>query len=325
MKDEGSVMSENRGTDATRLSTPAQADSRPASVSSGTKVDLGALSHTGKVRPNNEDSFLVMRFKRTMYALLTNLPAGQVPEQYGETGYVMLVADGMGGHAAGEVAGRTVIGSLVDLVINTPDWIMRPNGEQVEEVLRRMAERFDKLTDALTARAEADPSLSGMGTTLTLAVSLGAHLVIAHVGASRAYLFRGGRLLHLTSDQTVAQVLADAGVIRPEDVATHYARRVLTGAITAGGEKAEVELHHMRLADGDKLLLCSDGLTDMVADATIATALERHSAAADACRALIALALEAGGEDNVTVILARYDIAKDGAGEVEKRNPARAA
>jgi len=317
MKDEGSVMPENSVTDAALLPSPAQADPRPSSVSSGTKVDLGGLSHAGNVRPNNEDSFLVTRFERAMYPLLTNLPAGQVPERYGEAGYVMLVADGMGGHSAGEVAGRTAIGALVDLVIRTPDWIMRPDGGQVGEVLRRMSERFDKLSDALTARAAADPSLSGMGTTLTLAVSLGPHLVIAHVGASRAYLFRGGWLLHLTSDQTVAQVLADAGVIRPEDVSTHHARRVLTGAITAGGERAEVELHHVRLADGDQLLLCSDGLTEMVTDSTIATVLRRRGAAADACRALVALALEAGGLDNVTVTLARYRIEEGGAGEAE--------
>jgi protein phosphatase len=147
-----------------------------------------------------------------------------------------------------------------------------------------------------------------MGTTLTLAASLGSDLVIAHVGASRAYLFRAGRLLHLTSDQTVAQLLADTGVIRPEDVARHHARRVLTGSITAAGEKAEVELHHLKLVDGDQLLLCSDGLTEMVTDAEISAVLEKHEPAADACRALVELALEAGGKDNVTVLLGCYQI-----------------
>jgi PPM family protein phosphatase len=282
-----------------------------ASISSRTRVAFGALSHSGKVRPNNEDSFLVTRFKRSMNTLLTNLTQEEIPEQYVEAGYVMLVADGMGGTAAGEVASRTAISALVDLVIQTPDWIMRPDGERVEEVLRRMEERFGKLTDVLTRRAQSNLRLSGMGTTLTLAVSLGADLVIAHVGASRAYLFRRGQLLRLTSDQTVAQLLADAGVIKPEDVAKHHARHVLTESITAAGERAVVESRHVRLADGDQLLLCSDGLTDMVADKTITTVLEKTGTSADACRTLVDLALDAGGKDNVTVVLGRYEIPAD--------------
>jgi serine/threonine protein phosphatase PrpC len=301
-------MPEHKGTDATRLPSPAQPRPTSASLSSRTKVDLGAFTHRGNVRPNNEDSFLVTRFKRSLCTLLTNLPAGQFPEPYGEVGYVMLVADGIGGAAAGQVASRTAISSLVDIVIQTPDWIMSSDGERVGEVLRRMEERFGQLTDALTKRAQSDLNLSGMGTTLTLAASLGADLVIGHVGDSRAYLFRQGQLLHLTSDQTVAQVLADAGVIRPEDVAKHHARHVLTSAITASDVKAEVELHHMRLMDGDQLLLCSNGLTEMVTDASIMAVLERPGSALHACRELVDLALKAGGRDNVTVVLGRYGI-----------------
>jgi protein phosphatase len=260
------------------------------------------------VRPFNEDSFLVARFRRSLHAVLTNLLPGLIPDSYAETGYVMLVADGMGGMAGGEAAGRTAISTLVELFIRTPDWVMRTDGGNTREVLRRMEERFGRLTDALTERAEAEPYLSGMGTTLTMAASLGDDLVIAHVGASRAYVFRRGHLLRLTSDQTVAQELADAGVIRPEEVATHHARRMLTGAITAGGKRAEVELHHARLADGDKLLLCSDGLTEMVAEGKISEALERRAPAAAACRELIDMALKAGGRDNVTAVLAVYRI-----------------
>jgi PPM family protein phosphatase len=302
-------MQDNKDT-AVQLQSPVPAKPS-ASISARTRVAFGALSHSGKVRPNNEDSFLVTRFKRSMNILLTNLPQGAIPEQYVEAGYVMLVADGIGGRTAGEIASRTAISALVDLVIQTPDWIMRPDRERIEEVLRRMEERFDQLTDVLTRRAQSNLQLSGMGTTLTLAVSLGADLVIAHVGASRAYLFRGGQLLRLTSDQTVAQLLADAGVIKREDVAKHHARHVLTDSITAAGEKAAVELQHVRLADGDQFLLCSDGLTDMVADKTITTVLEKTGAAADACRTLVDLALDAGGEDNVTVVLGRYEIPAD--------------
>jgi protein phosphatase len=147
-----------------------------------------------------------------------------------------------------------------------------------------------------------------MGTTMTLAGSVGADLIIAHIGDSRAYLLRAGKLLRLTRDQTLAQALADAGAIRPEQVATHPSRHVLTGAITTQVGDVPVELQRLRLSDGDQLLLCSDGLTEMVSDAAIAGALDRAGSAASACRALVDLALEGGGKDNVTVILARYRI-----------------
>jgi protein phosphatase len=193
-------------------------------------------------------------------------------------------------------------------MLQTPDWNMRPDWMGTLEVLRRMEERFGRLSDAFKCVAESEPHLAGMGTTMTLAVSLGPDLVITHVGASRAYIFRRGHLLRLTSDQTVAELLAKAGVIRPEDVPGHFARRMLTGSITAAGKSAEVELRHVRLADGDQLLLCSDGLTETVGEAAIADVLGKELPVAHASRALVGLALAADGEDDVTAVLARYHI-----------------
>jgi PPM family protein phosphatase len=302
-------MWEESDADTVKLSSPARLNGQqPETISSLVQVDLGALSHQGKVRLNNEDHFLIACFDRTMRTLLTSLPAGDIPARYAETVYGMLVADGMGGAAAGEVASRTAINALVDLVLQTPDWIMRPDEESAKEVLRRMDQRFQQIKQALIERAEADPSLSGMGTTMTLACSLGAELVIAHSGDSRAYLFRQGLLQRLTHDQTVAQSLADAGSIRPEEVATHPMRHVLTGAIATRGGKRPTELHQLRLIDGDQILLCSDGLTEMVTDSAIAAVLDAPGPAADACRVLVDLALEGGGRDNVTVLLGRYHI-----------------
>jgi PPM family protein phosphatase len=277
-------------------------------ISSRTVVDIGALSHPGKVRPNNEDSYLVMRFGRSMRTLLTNLPAEHQPALHAEIGYALLVADGMGGAAAGEVASQTAIKALIDLAIQTPDWIMNLNDQRADQVLQRMEERFDRLRKALTDCIQTDPDLSGMGTTMTLALSLGGDLIIAHVGDSRVYLFTHGQLVRLTKDQTMAQLLADLGVISADEAQRHHSRHVLTGAITAGGDKAEVELHHVRLADGDRLLLCSDGLTDMVSDAEIAAVLKTQEPATKSCQFLVDMALEAGGKDNITVVVAGYQI-----------------
>jgi serine/threonine protein phosphatase PrpC len=302
-------MGEKSEVDTTGLPSPARLnDYRPGTVSSCVQVDLGALSHQGKLRPNNEDHFLVARFDRTMCTLLTSLPASDIPARYAETAYGMLVADGMGGAAAGEVASRTAIGALVDLVLQTPDWIMRFDEQTGKEVLRRMDQRFRQVKQALIERAESDPSLSGMGTTMTLACSLGTELIIAHSGDSRAYLFRQSLLQPLTHDQTMAQWLADSGAIRPEEVATHPMRHVLTGAIATRGGKTPTELHHLRLTDGDQILLCTDGLAGMVTDSAIAAVLEAPRSAADTCRALVDLALEGGGKDDVTVVLGRYRI-----------------
>jgi protein phosphatase len=281
------------------------------SISTRVQVDLGALSDRGKVRPINEDHFLVARFDRSMQTLLTNLPPGQIPVRHGETAYGMLVADGMGGHSAGEVASRNAISLLVDLVLETPDWILRLDDDLIQEVKHRMEWRFQQVQEAIKEQAREDPDLSGMGTTLTVVCSLGADLLLFHAGDSRAYLFRQDRLHRLTCDHTMAQCLADVGAILPEEIATHPLRHILTNALGGKGGKLRVECHELRLEDGDQILLCTDGLTDLVPDAAIREVLQRNTMAADACRAMVDLALKAGGKDNVTVALGRYHIPQE--------------
>jgi protein phosphatase len=278
----------------------------PRDVSSQVRVDLGARSHQGKVRRNNEDHFLVMRFERALEVLHTNVPAGLVPDRFAEVGYGMLVADGMGGSAAGEIASQVAIRTLVNLVLHTPDWMMRLGEREIEEVMRRFAERYTVVTEALSEHARIDPSLADMGTTMTVAASIGADLVLAHIGDSRAYLWRGGQLHQLTRDHTLAQALVEQGTIRPEEAAKHKLRHVLTRALCASGSPAEPDVKCLSLRDGDQVLLCSDGLTEMVADASLCAVLGAAPSAEEACRALVDLALHGGGRDNVTVVLARY-------------------
>jgi serine/threonine protein phosphatase PrpC len=282
------------------------------SDSARVQVDVGALSDPGKVRANNEDHFLVARFDRSMQTLLTNLPPGYIPEHYGEIAYGMLVADGMGGQAAGEVASRLAVSVLVDLVLQTPDWILRLDDQSLQEVRKRMERRFQQVQEALRGQAREDPSLAGMGTTMTLACTLGADLLLMHAGDSRAYLLRQDKLHRLTCDHTVAQSLADAGVISPQDVATHPLRHVLTNVLGGRAGRVRVDWSELRLLDGDQVLLCTDGLTDMVSHETIVEVLQSGGTAADACRALVDHALDAGGKDNISVVLGRFRIKEDG-------------
>jgi protein phosphatase len=143
---------------------------------------------------------------------------------------------------------------------------------------------------------------------MTAAYSIGDDLFLAHVGDSRAYLFRDGKLQLLTHDQTQAQLMADIGMISQREVARHRLRHVLTSAL-GGTEKAvKVDIQRLKLSNADRLLLCTDGLTDMVDDAGIAGALAARETSHEASRRLMDLALEKGGKDNVTIVLARYSI-----------------
>ena len=165
-----------------------------------------------------------------------------------------------------------------------------------------------KSTWTLTERSEADRRLFGMGTTLTAAYSIGVDLFIIHLGDSRAYLYRNGDLMQLTKDHTVAQAMADAGYIAPEEVRHHHKRNVLTNFLGGHHGKVKADVRWLRLADGDRLLLCSDGLNDMVDDSAITQILQKHDNPQQAAQTLLDAALARGGSDNVTVIVAPYQI-----------------
>jgi len=275
-------------------------------------VDVAALTHPGKVRENNEDQFLVGRFERDLEVLLSSLHQDDIPRHSRETGYAMIVADGIGGAEGGEVASRLAIKTLLELVIQTPDWIMRLDDDLVEKFVRRVSDRYRKADAAIRTQALSDPSLVRMGTTLTLAVSLAADLFVIHVGDSRAYLLRKGQLRQLTRDQTVTQSLLDAGVLTHEQAAIHNMRHVLTQALGQHADKLKIEVQSLKLADGDCLLLCTDGLTDMVPDGEISAVLVNSGKAEQQCQALMDKALEAGGKDNITVVVAHYSLPTDG-------------
>jgi protein phosphatase len=277
-----------------------------APFSSRVRIDVTAQSHTGHQRPNNEDHFLVLRLTRALQTLQTSLPAGDVPARAEEVNYAMVVVDGIGGHAAGEVASRLAIATLIGLVLDMPDWMFKVDQKREFEIERRARERVQEVGAILAERGRLDPALRGMGTTLTAARSLGRELVITHVGDSRAYLLRAGVLHRLTQDHTFAQLLVDAGQLAPEDVASSRHRHVLTNALGASGGEVQVDTDRLQLDDGDRLLLCSDGLTDLVDDQTIATLLQGANDSRDACEQLVHRALDRGGRDNVTVIVAIY-------------------
>jgi protein phosphatase len=263
-------------------------------------VDVAASTHPGKVRPNNEDNFHAIRFGRYLRTVTSSLPAEHLREDFDQSGYGFAIADGIGGHAAGEVASRMALSLLVDLVLQTPDWLFAREDEEFSAVMGRCAKRFGQLNQAVVTAARSEPGLRRMGTTLSLAFSLGDDLIVGHVGDSRVYLFRGGHVHPLTRDHTTG--LSHPG-LNPGDAAR--VRIALTHAIGMPDAGGAPDMSRWKLTDGDRLLLCTDGLTDVVDDAAIADELGRASAD-DACLALIERALKGGGPDNITVVVAAY-------------------
>ena len=275
--------------------------------SAALSVEIAGTTHQGHVRENNEDCYLLIRFGRSLEKLGTNINEHLLEQNYSLTGYGMLVADGMGGMAAGEVASRLTLTTLIDLVIGTTDWTLGLQQERdVKTVIERMTRRFYHVDKVLREEARRDNSLTGMGTTLTVAATIGRDVVLGHVGDSRAYLLRGDTFKQLTTDHTLAQALIDAGVATSDDPAPRSMRHVLTAAIGSLDERIEPQMQRLNVLPGDQLLLCTDGLTEMVSDDLIAGVLHEEKSAEGACQTLIDLALAGGGFDNITVALARF-------------------
>lgn len=211
------------------------------------------------------------------------------------TDHLVAVADGMGGHAAGEVASAIAIDAVSQLDARL--------AEEAEPAAREeLAAVFTQASSVLDDRVGADPELSGMGTTLTVMLWHGREFTLGHIGDSRAYRLRGAELTQLSRDHTLVQSLVDEGKLDEESAAVHPGRSVLIKALLAG-QVAEPDLEVHEAQPGDRYLLCSDGLTDVVAIQEIGAVLGSTDDPADTVGTLIELANEAGGPDNITCVV----------------------
>ncbi len=215
---------------------------------------------------------------------------------------LLALADGMGGHAAGEVASQLVVGALAPLDYDEPGG----------DLLAKLDAAVREGNSAIAAQVEMEPDLEGMGTTLTAILFAGDRIGLAHIGDSRGYLFRDGELTQITKDDTFVQTLVDEGRITAEEAHSHPQRSLIMRALT--GHEVEPTLTMREARAGDRYLLCSDGLSDPVSNETIAEALQIPDVAESAYR-LIELALRGGGPDNVTVVVA--DVVDDEIGQTQ--------
>jgi protein phosphatase len=279
-----------------------------AAETAALQVRTYGLSHPGRVRPSNEDQFVIATLTKALQVQYTSLPQSRV--RYGsERGYLFVVADGMGGHKAGEQASALAVDLIERFVLNTFKWFFQLKGPEGQNVLTEFHAALRQTDAHIYQQASEHPELWGMGTTLTTAYSYGADLFVVHVGDSRCYLCRDGQLRQLTHDHTLVQEMVRRGHLKPEEAAAHQWRHVVTNVIGGTEKGVQPEVHKVGLEAGDVLLLCSDGLTEMVADEQIAAVLQAETEPRRICERLVAQANDAGGRDNITVIVGRYEMA----------------
>lgn len=264
------------------------------------------LSDQGKVRSTNEDHFAIAELARTLHIHQSTLP--QSKSQYSShRGHVFLVADGVGGNAAGEVASGLSVESIEDFLLNTLRRFSNLQAHEEQNALKELQSALVQADARLFAETAKHPQWRGMATTLTLAFAVDWRLFVAHAGDSRCYLFSRGKLQQLTQDHTLVAEMIRSGLNLEDNGAHHPFRHVVTNILGGNEPGVRVELHSLDLHPEDMVLLCSDGLTEMVADEQIASILREEPDPRRASERLVAEAIEAGGRDNVTVIVARMD------------------
>jgi protein phosphatase len=269
------------------------------SADSPVSLSVFAKSDLGRTRDHNEDCFIV--------ADLTAQRASLQPEvrdhDVGTKGSLLMVADGMGGAAAGEVASDMATKAVFEHL--TKDW-----AQDTENTPQRFAYRLKEAVELANQRihayAKEHPELKGMGTTTTAVGILGGHLYLTQVGDSRAYLVRGGAAVQLTKDQSLMQRLVDAGELTEEEAEKSERKNIILQAL-GPDPRVRVDLTHQEARKGDAVVLCSDGLSGQVKKDEIASVVSATEDLVEACSRLIDLANERGGPDNITVIIARLN------------------
>ena len=264
-------------------------------------IEAFGLTDVGKKRKHNEDA----------YALDA------------EEG-LFIVADGMGGHAAGEVAAKITVETIGEFIAATRQkeeatWPFKYNHE-LHFNSNRLAVAIEKANERVMSAVAAQPWLKGMGTTVVAGLLNEKILSLAHVGDSRAYLYREGELTLLTDDHSWVQEQVSAGILTEEEAKTHPLKNVVTRAL-GGGPSVSPDLREMEFSRGDAFLFCSDGLTTMLSDEEIRDSVSAaHDQEPQAlCEALVELANQKGGVDNITVVFVRI---KDGSSEIQEETVA---
>jgi protein phosphatase len=267
------------------------------------EIDVYGVTHVGKVRPANQDHFLIGALHKHLSVLQTSLPGEDL--RTGDTkrlAFLMMVADGVGGSAGGEEASRIALDAITAYIQRSMHCYYTADSQDDAAFVQELQTGALRVHAKITQHGS-EMDRAGMATTLTLFLGVWPRAYILQVGDSRCYILRDGILTQLSRDQTVAEDLVAAGVIRRVDPAHQMWTHVLSSAI--GGPEASPVVTAIENDWGHVHLLCSDGLTKHVSDEQIAHRLRTMTSSQQACEALVQDALDGGGSDNVTVIVGR--------------------
>jgi protein phosphatase len=263
------------------------------------RVRLFARTDVGQVREHNEDNFLVADITRKTRGLLEANRTGVI----GAHGALFAVCDGMGGAAAGEIASQLAVDILYERMV---EHLEEGHPLQRDDLARRLVRAIEAAGLRIFQEAKLDRTRRGMGTTVTAAALVDDHLFFAQVGDSRGYVMRQGQLVQLTRDQSLVNQLIEAGQLTEEEAETFEHNNIILQALGTA-DTVQVDLTYCELRRGDVLLLCSDGLSGMVRFDDIREALRTTTEPIDACKQLTERANQAGGHDNITVIVVQFD------------------
>jgi serine/threonine protein phosphatase PrpC len=265
------------------------------------EIDMFGITHRGKVRKENQDHFLLAQIFQQVVILGTSLPQPDaLPLRGSRLGTILLVADGVGGGEAGENAARLAAETVARYVASSLRCYHAIGLAKEEEFLDKLEEAAMQAHEAV--RAEADGRR--MATTLTLGIGVWPWVYVVQLGDSRCYIYTRGQLRQVTRDQTIAQQLVDEGAMKAEDLSRSPLSNVLASAV--GADEAMPVVTRVDVTErGCVLLFCSDGLTKHVKDAEISAACAAMKSAEQLARDLLDLALDRGGSDNITIIVAR--------------------
>jgi len=268
-------------------------------------LSIGAASDVGKVRKENQDHYAVIRRQRSQEIVLSDLPIDEF-EGSEDFAHLLLVADGIGGSSFGELASRIVIHKVWELAAHSASWIMKLKDFDAQQIRERIEAYAYAMQQSLDEQIRiTDGKEQSLGTTLTAAYVIGMDAIISHVGDSRAYLLRDGVLIQQTEDQTLARKLLDLGHDQSQVKKFH---NILSNWFGTGVVRNPyVEIRHLNLKTGDKILLCSDGLTKELSNEEIQEILAAAETPQAASDNLLATALRKGGRDNVTVVVAEVE------------------
>ena len=269
------------------------------------ELDMFGLTHTGRVRTENQDHFLLCTVHPQVHVHGTSLPESDRIATRGERlASVLLVADGVGGSAAGSTASRLATEAVTRYLASALRHYHSPGVSGEEVFQRELHAAAITAHDVVRAEALTEPRAVGMATTLCLAVVIWPWLYVVQVGDSRCYFFQDGQLRQVTRDQTFAQDLVEQGVLSREDARSSPLSHVLSSAI--GASEAAPEITRVDVTKrGCVILVCTDGLTKHVSDAEIADHLGAMKSSEQVSRALLQLALDRGGSDNITLVVGR--------------------